>query len=354
VRHKSGRSLRPPPPVSTRLRRRSFKAVLRRKPLSTINEGKTPSLESSSTISLRFDIDRTSQFSIQSCPSEPLVCFFPSQQLQNYQSVSFHCYNTRLDPTPQMYRTQSQWTASSLRSCESSEILSCQSPTVCRTDGSFDMKHEEQLESGAGPAPAEEDISREAIVDPFHRIEEYEEGQPGVVRDSGKVWVRVNSVGHGLTRGLKTMGSLRKRHTFEARLGHNVPVYSQLRIYEKPSHIKRVKIAVLNYWRKFRNWSTGRETELWATSNLAQYPYHVMNASVLSLDLSNLDPTSWQTGLSTGAVASERTVYSNGSMMKARRASKMSTGEQIKRRKSSLFLDVYSSDFSDNSGSFHC
>lgn len=352
VRHMTGQSLRSLPPVSTPPRRPSFKAVLRRKPLSTINEDKTPSLRSSS--SLRLDVDLTNQFSIRSYSSESLVCFFPSQQLQNYQSVSLHCYNTRPDPTPQMYRTQSQWTAPSLRSRDSSEILSCQSPTVCRTDGSFDIKYEQQLESGAGPAPTGEDIPREAIADLFHRVEEYEQGQPEVVRDSGKVWVRVNSVGHGLSRRLQNMGSLRKRHTFEARLGHNVPVCSQLRIYEKPSHIKRVKIAVHDYWRKFRNWSTGRDTELWATSNLAQHPYHVVNASVVSLDLSNLGPTSHQIGLSTGAVTSERKVHGNGSMRKARRDGKMSTGEQIKRRKSSLFLDVFSSDVSNSSGSFHC
>lgn len=348
IRHKTTPNLRSPSPTSTPPRQSSLRAALRRKPLSTINEDKAPSLRSNSTVSLRLNTGLPYQPSRWSHSSESLVCFHPSQQLQNYQSVSLHCADTWYESMLPVYTTHSEQTVPPRRSYESSDV---QSPTTYRTDTSFDLDNEENLESRANRPLAEEEIPREAIADLFHRVSEYERDQPEVVRDSGKVWVRVNSVGHGLSRKLKIMGSLRKEKGFEARLGHNVPVYSQLRIYEKPSRIKRVKIALHDWWREFRNWSTGRDTELWAGNGIPQYPRHAMDASILSLTLSNPGPMRRQICRG-GRAGVGQTAHRVGSAGKARRDSKMSTGGQIKRRKSSLFLDVYSSDVSTSSGSY--
>ena len=209
---------------------------------------------------------------------------------------------------------------------------------------STDLGNEEPSEHGASPMAAGNDLPREAIADLFHRVNEYEREHPEVVRDSGKVWVRVNSVGHGLTKTFKTMSSLRRKQTFEARLGHNVPVQSQLKIYEKPSRMKRIRIAVHDCWRKFRNWSTGRDTELQPKKNVVNYPYPLINVSLVSLTR----PEPGSRKLSRAPRLEERAdgmVY----VRKARKDSKLCVSEQLQRRRSSLFLDVYPSDVSDGS-----
>ncbi|KAJ8112481.1 hypothetical protein OPT61_g5155 [Boeremia exigua] len=336
VRHNTAPSLRSSRPTSAPRRRSSLRAVLRCKPLSTISEDIAPSTKSNSTVSLKLNAAVPYQPSAWSHSTEHLLYFHPSQQLQNYQSVSFHCTGEACESMPRLYRTQSQWVAPSTRSDELGDTPAYRDPNTSEEDTYIDRNLEEGSESGIASVVSEEDIPREAIADLFHRVEEYEREHPEIVRDSGKVWVRANSVGHGLIR---TMSTLHKKPTFEARLGHNVPVQSQLRIYEKPSHTERVKIAVHDCWRKFRNWSTGRDTELWAKKSVVQQSYPVMNASSVSLDLPRTSPTRCQFGprkLSRAPRVEERT---DGAGI-ARRDSKLSAREQLRRRKSSLFLDT--------------
>ncbi|KAH6611936.1 hypothetical protein C7974DRAFT_87668 [Boeremia exigua] len=339
VRHKTAPSIRPLPRTSDPQRRSSLRAVLKRKPLSTISEDKSPSLKSNSTVSLRLNIALPYQSSVFSHSSDHLLYFQPSQQLQNLQSVSFHCTDEAYESMPRLYRTQSQWKTSPIRYYQLSDTPVIQRLMVHDMDA-----YETHSESGGSPTTAREDLPREAIADLFHRVEAYEREHPEVVRDSGKVWVRVNSVGHGLTKTFKTMSSLRKKQTFEARIGHSVAVQSQLRVYEKPSGTKRLKIAAHDCWRKFRNWSTGKNTEPWAKENLIQNPYRILNSSIVSLPKKR-QPRFRK--LSRALKLEERTIGTECTR-KARRDSKMSIGEQPKRRKSSLFLDVYSSDFPDS------
>lgn len=346
IKHKTAPSLRSPLLTSQPPRRPSLRAVLRRKPLSIINEDKTPSVKSDSTVSLRLNTNLPYQPSAWPRSSEHLIHFHPSQQLQNFQSVSFHCTDEAYDTMPRMYRTHSQWAAPSPRPYETNDIPIPTSPTVYRSAAWFNQQ--EQSDAGVRATTAGDDVPREAIADLFHRAEEYERENPKVVRESGKVWVRVNSIGYSLAERLKRMGSLRKKRTFEARVGRKVPIQSQLRVYEKPSGMQRVKIGVHDCWRKFRNWSTGRDTELWANKSGAHHPYNVLNASMMSLSLHERSTTRHQSGprrLSRPARTQDN-VHHMRSVREGRRDSKMSTREQMKRRKSSLFLDVYSSDIS--------
>ncbi len=341
VRHKTSPSLRSTPSLSTPQRRSSLRAVLRRKPLSTITEDRAPSMKSNSTVSLRLNTAVNYQPPPWSQSSEHLLYFRPSQQLQNFQSVSFHCTGGAFECMPRLYRTQSQCTAPSSRSYESSDISSCCGPTLPAADATVELDFEAGQGSRGDAISPGEDLPREAIADLFHRVEKYEQEHPEVVRDSGKVWVRANSVGHGLTKTIKTMSALHKKPTFEARISHNVPVQSQLRVYEKPSCTERVKIAVHDCWRKFRNWSTGRDTELWADRHVAQHSYPTMNLSITSLTLPESNPAKRRFRLKKLSRAPEVDQIADDMLRaeKARRDSRFSTREQLRRRKSSMFLD---------------
>ena len=123
------------------------------------------------------------------------------------------------------------------------------------------------------------------------------------------------------SKTLKTMGSLHaKKPSLETRLGPNVPVHSRLKCYEKPGRAKRCQIVVQDCWRKLRNWSAGRDTEKMSRDGEAKKLAKVPREK------------GWEAMAHRGHV---------------RKDSKMDTCEEpLKRRKSSLFLDVESTDAS--------
>ena len=208
------------------------------------------------------------------------------------------------------------------------------------------------LESKGTSMDVDEGLPREAIAELFSRVEEYEQQHPEKIEDGGKVWVRVNSVSNNLTKTIKNVGSLPKKRSSDPRLSRRFssrfsPIRSQIKIYEKPTRIKRVKITVHDCWRKFRNWSTRRDTELQARRRTLN-PTPFMNASAASLSLSDAPATGSQTGrrkLSRAPRVGPRVDYT-AVAGPARKDSKFSIGEQLKRRNSSLFLDTYPSDSS--------
>lgn len=338
VRHKTSPNLRQQPPPSGLPRRRSsLRQALRRKPLFTISEDKTPSLKSNSTVSLRLNITEPYRPLSMSTFSEHLIYFCPSQQLQNYQSVSFHRVDDAGNSTSRLFRTQSQWRGPSQSSSDTDQGSTMTSTMDSNTTApSFDY------EDIPSPQPTEEDpeIPREAIADLFHRVEAYEREHPEVVRDAGAVWVRVNSVGRGLSTRIKKMSRRDKKASpsFEPRLGYSVP-QSRMRVYEKPSRAKRIKIAVNDSWRRFRNRATGRDTELWTSWDVNMGGECSRRAG----STSDATPTRGQAR----PVRPQRR-FSRGHGLEGirRRNSKVYGGEQRKRRKSSLFLDVYPSDLS--------
>ena len=380
VRHKTSPNLRqqPPPPGLPR-RRSSLRQALRRKPLFTISEDKAPSLKSNSTVSLRLNIVEPYRPSSMSTFSEHLVYFCPSQQLQNYQSVSFHRVDEAGNSTSRLFRTQSQWRAPPSQCSYSDTDRS--STTTWTFDSNTTAPPLDYYEDTPSPHPteeAEQDLPREAIADLFHRVEAYEREHPEVVRDAvGTVWVRVNSVGRELSTRIKKIGGrgrLRDKRdspssssfsssSFEPpRLGYSSVPQSRMRVYEKPSRAKRIKIAVGDSWRRFRNRATGRDTELWGTrwyvnnvvgSGECEYS-HERRVGSLS------DTTAPSMGSSGGArpVRPLQRRFSRGGQGhgmegvrggRSRRDSNNFYGGgevQRKRRKSSLFLDVYPSDTS--------
>jgi hypothetical protein len=339
VRHKTSPNLRqqPPPPPGLPRRRSSLRQTLRRKPLFTISEDNAPSLKSNSTVSLRLNITEPYRPLSMSTFSEHLVYFCPSQQLQNYQSVSFHRVDEAGNSTSRLFRTQSQWRGPSQSSYDTD-----QSSTMTWTFDSNTTSASFDYEDTPSPQPTEEDqdLPREAIADLFHRVEAYERQHPEVVRDAGTVWVRVNSVGRGLSTRLKKMSRRDKKASpsLESRLSYSVP-QSRMRVYEKPSQAKRIKIAVHDSWRRLRNRATGRDTELWTSWEVKmgdEYSRRVGSVSDATPMMDQARPVRPQRRFSRG----------HGLEGMRRRDSKIYAGEQRKRRKSSLFLDVYPSDLS--------
>ncbi|KAF2623681.1 hypothetical protein BU25DRAFT_424647 [Macroventuria anomochaeta] len=332
------------PPISIPRRLSSLRAGLKRKPLSTINEDKVPSLRSVSTGSLIVNTALPCQPPAWSHSSEHLIHIQPSEELQALQSVSSYSTNDGYGPMPRLYRTQSQWMAPPPESYMPSGMPVWQGLTTTNLD------NEDPSELGGKAMAVGEDLSREEIASLFRRIEEYEREHPEIINDAGKVWVRVDRVGHGLTKTFKTMGSLHKKRTFEARLGHNVPVQSQLKIYEKPNTMRRIGIVVRHCWRRFRNWSTGRDTGLQAKKNVVDHPHPFMNVSIVSLTLPDPCTTRPQPGPRKLSRAGKLVEGADGTMYvkPARKDSKFSIGEQPWRRNPKLFLDIYPSDRSAN------
>lgn len=355
IRRNTAPSIRSYAPGLITPRRSSLRAFQRQKSLAPIQEYEAASLASLSTGSLE-DLVPTYLPTSWESSSERLVVIPESPQLQQLQcvSLSFSEETWRYEPAPTLYRTQSQWSRSSPASYvpsgipefEGSIFLEYQythtpEPTPSsEIAATFALDERESSEVEAESVCEGQQLPREDIAELFLRAEKYDREHPGIVRESGKVWVRVNSVGHGLTRTLKTMGSLhKKKPSCEARLGPNVPVYSRLRCYEKPGRVKRMKIVAQDCWRKFRNWSTGRDTAL-------QAAHAAMNVSVVSLNLTPGRETREQMGhrrLSRAAQLEgwEPMAYRGH----ARKDSKHSTSdESLKRRRSSLFLDISSTD----------
>lgn len=363
IRHNTAPSLRSYPPGSIPRRRSSLRAITGRRPLPPIQEYRTASVKTRSTGSLE-DLIPTYHPTSWKSSSERLVFISESPQLQQIQSVSLSCSEDLwgCESAPRLYRTQSQWArslpvsyfSSGIPVFESSLSLEVQHtptpeatppPETIATPG-VDKRDSSELE--ANFVCVGEDLPREDIAELFQRVEEYDREHPEVLRESGMVWVRVNSVSHGLTRTLKTMGSLhKKKPSFEARLGRNVPVYSRLKCYEKPSRVKRMKIAVQDCWRKFRNWSTGRDTALQANKLAPTTAHPMMNVSVVSLNMTpsrNTRPQMGQRRLSR-APKLEGGLDAMAYRGHTRKDSKHSTyDEPLKRRRSSLFLDIYSTD----------
>jgi hypothetical protein len=362
IRHNTAPSIRSHPPGLISPRRSSFRAFRDRRPLPSIREYKTATVKTRSTGSLE-DFAPTYLPTSWKSSSERLVLISESPQLQQIQSVSlsFTEETWRCKPAPKLYRTQSQWTRrwpasyapSGISEFESSASLGFQyTPTPkptppLETIATPTLDERESSELEVETVCVGQDLPRQDIAELFYRAGEYDREHPEVVRESGKIWVRVNSVSHGLTRTLKTMGSLhKKKPSFEARLGPNVPVYSRLKCYEKPGRVKRMKIVVQDCWRKFRNWSTGRDTALQAGHLTPTTAYPMMNFSVVSV---NLTPTRdsrphvehRRLSRAPKLEGSEAMAYRGH----VRKDSKHSTyDEPLKRRRSSLFLDVYSTD----------
>ena len=253
---------------------------------------------------------------------------------------------------PKPYRTQSHWTAPP-ESYVPSGVSAFNRPTTVETSDFV------AIDAGDPPEPEEitidvdENLPRDAIAELFHRVEEYDQQHPENIKDAGKVWVRVNSVGHGLTKTFKNMGSLHKKRSLEPRLERGfssqiVPLRSQIKIYEKPTRMKRIQIAVHDSWRKFRNRSAGRDTELQARKKALDNIAPFMSHSVISLTQSNqgcVRPQPRPRKLSRAPRLGERTNDAAG-VRPARKDSKFSIDEQLKRRRPNLFLDTHSSDSS--------
>jgi hypothetical protein len=370
IRHNTAPSIRSYPPGLIPPRCSLHTAFRGRRSLASIQEYKAASVTSRSTGSLESLVPTYLPTSWKSS-SERLVVIPGSPQLQQFQSVSLSFVEDTWssEPAPQVYRTQSQWTRPALAIYMPSGISAFESST------SLDVHHVPTPESTPPPETAvtsaldergswevepefvcmERRLPREDITSLFYRVEEYDQERPEIVCDSGKVWVRVNSIGHGLTKTLKTVGSLhKKKPSFEARLGPNVPVYSRLKCYEKPGRVKRMKIVAQDCWRKFRNWSTGRDTALQA-EQLALTAHPMMNVSVVS---PNFTPgcaaghgarpqghrrLSRAPKLAPKVEGLEQMAYRGH----ARKDSKHSANEEpVKRRRSDLFLDIYSTDSS--------
>ena len=334
--------------------------------MAPIQEYKAASVTSRSTGSLESLLPTYLPTSWKSS-SDRLVVIPESPQLQQLQSVSLSFVEDTWtpEPAPRVYKTHSQWTRPAPAIYMPSGIPASGSST------SLDVHYAPTRESTPAPESAvtsnlderelwevepdfvcmERRLPREDIASLFYRVEEYDREHPEIVRDSGKVWVRVNSIGHGLTKTLKTMGSLhKKKPSLEAHLGPNIPVYSRLKCYEKPGRVKRMKIVAQDCWRKFRNWSTGRDTALQA-EQLATTAHPMMNVSVVSL---NLTPGC---AAGRGARPQRHRRLSRAPKMEvwehmayrghARKDSKHPANEEpVKRRRSDLFLDIYSTDSS--------
>lgn len=360
IRHntKSTPSLRSYPLGSTPPRKSSLRAFRGQRPLAAVQEYKAASIETHSTGTLD-SLTHTHHPTSWKSSSEQLVLVSESPQLQQIQSVSmsFPEDSRRSESVSSLYGSQSQWARpppssdvlSGIPASESSPSLGIQCTLTPETAATSYLDDGDSSKFEVGYACAGEDLPREDIAELFHRVEEYE-GKPEVVRESGKVWVRVNSVSHGLSRTLKTVGSLRKKKpSFEARLGPNVPVYSQLKCYEKPSRIERFNIGMHDCWRRFRNWSTGRDTALQAKNPKppAAAIHPMMNVSLVSPNKTPSRDTRPQMGQRRLSRAPrleggwDAIAYS----ARVRKDSKHSIyNEPLKRRRSSLFLDIYSTD----------
>lgn len=284
IRHNTTPSIRSYPPGSKIPRRSSLRAFARKRPLAPIQEYKASSAKNRGTGSLE-DLIPTYNPTSWKSSSDQLVLISESPQLQQIQSVSlsFPEDSWRYESAPHLYRTQSQWTRTSPTSripsgiptfegYSSLEISNPEDGPPSDASAIHDLDDGDSADYEAHHMCPRQHLPREDIAELFQRVEGYDRAHPEIVRDSGKVWVRVNSVSRGLSKTLKTMGSLHKKTpSFEARIGPNVPVYSQLKCYEKPGRAMRVKIVVHDCWRKLRNWSTGRDTDLQA-KGLASMP----------------------------------------------------------------------------------
>jgi hypothetical protein len=363
IRHNTAPSVRSYPPGLIPPRRSSLTAFQSRRSLAPIQEYRAASVASRSTGSLE-DLVPTYLPTSWKSSSERLVVIPESPQLQQLQSVSLSFVEDTWtsESKPPLYRTQSQWTRPApaiympsgipqLRSSTPLEVHSAptqESTPPLETDDTSALDGRESSEVEAEFVCVEQQLQREDIAELFYRAGEYDRQHPDVVRESGKVWVRVNSIGHGLTKTLKTMGSLhKKKPSFEARLGPSIPVYSRLKCYEKPGRVKRMKIVAQDCWRKFRNWSTGRDTALQA-ERLTPTAHPMMKVSVVSLNLTpgcEARPQMGHRRLSRAPKLEgwEPMAYRGHT----RKDSKHSThDEPLKRRRSDLFLDIYSADSS--------
>ena len=221
VRHNSYPSPRPYPPNSLTRRLTSVTAKLKRGPFATIKESPVPSLESNSSVSLGFKAPLPPAW-IHS--SEHLIYIHPSRQLQDYQSASSRSvyrgneFDEASSSPPRIIRTQSQWMAPPSASYVPSGLLVPEEPSIIREIATSGLNIEDPQEPGEHPVPVSGDLPREAIADLFDRVEDYEREHPDKIKEAGKVGTRVSEVGHNLTKTLKTMGSLRRKQTFEARL----------------------------------------------------------------------------------------------------------------------------------------
>lgn len=280
TRHKSCPTQRPSVSISLP-RRLSSAAAKMRRPLSIIKED-VLSLKSNSSISLRL---RTPLPAGWTYSSDHLIFINPSRQLQDYQSVSYHSayrddeVEQAYLAMPRLYRTQSQWTPPSPVSYVPSGFPMAEESMTVETKAPSFLEADDPWEPAEHPLAVDGDLPREAIADLFQRVGVSEQEPPDRIKDAGKVWVRVSEVGQGLTKTLKTMGSLRRKQPFEARLHcdsssmspvmpRNMPFRSQIRIYEKPTRRKRICITVDDWWRRVRKWSSGRDKKFDAGSFL--------------------------------------------------------------------------------------
>ncbi|KAF9694268.1 hypothetical protein EKO04_007930 [Ascochyta lentis] len=355
IRHKTAPNHSPSPSLSIPRRLSSVTLKLRRKPLPTINEDQVPSLKTDSSDSLKLTPALSHQTSTWAYCSERLIYICPSRQLQELQSVSY-CSADEDDevdktywPTWRVYRMQSEWPASPDFYVPSGAPETEESAAVEKIVASV-PDTEDVLETGDQLVTVEEDLPREAIADLFYRVEEYEREHPDNNKDAGKVWVRVSEVGQGLTKTLKTVGSLRRKQTFQARLKLDptdkpttssgiVPVRPQVKIYEKPTRIKRLSITVGDCWKRLRNWSRDMGTDSQANHNVMNHP--VANVSVVSFGADESFTTRPQTQRNGPPRAPAFMGRSGGTVLRpAKKDTKHSVSEKMRKRKSSLFLDV--------------
>ncbi|KAF1361213.1 hypothetical protein EJ07DRAFT_154544 [Lizonia empirigonia] len=294
IRHKSCPTQRPSVSISLP-RRLSSAAKKMRRPMSIIKED-VLSLKSNSSVSLRL---RTPLPAAWTLSSDHLIFIHPSRQLQDYQSVSYRSAYRDDEVAqaylamPRLYRTQSQWTPPSPVSYVPSGFPMAEESMTVETSATSFIESEGPWEPAEHPLAVDEDLPREAIADLFQRVGVYEQEPPDRIKDAGKVWVRVSEAGQGLTKTLKTMGSLRRKQPFEARLHcdstsmppvmpRNMPFRSQIRIYEKPTRRKRICITVDDWWRRFRNWSCSRDKKFDASNFLDAQG---KNVTIVSFDL---------------------------------------------------------------------
>ncbi|KAJ4333983.1 transcriptional regulator [Ascochyta clinopodiicola] len=221
-------------------------------------------------------------------------------------------------------------------------------PTTVETSVASVPDIEDLPQSAEHPVPLDTDLSRDAIADLFHRVEAYEREHLDDTKDAGTVWVRVSEVGHGLTKTLKTMGSLRRRPTFKARLetdsvdraklpAGTVSIQPRVKIYEKPTRVKRLGITVGDCWKRLRRRSRYTGTELQAKHVVIDRP--ATNGSDVSFKVDEQSTTHIERN--DPPTAADLAGSSDGTIPRpVRKDSKRSVSEQLGRRKSSLFLDV--------------
>jgi hypothetical protein len=255
-------------------RRLSSTAELRKHRLSTINEVSTSKTDDS--------INRLSIPPCQSLPrnhsSEHIIYIQPSLQLRAYQSVSYHSIEggNRLDEAhwsaSGLYKPQNQWTVPPITYVPTG-LPTTPASTPYETCVQFVFNAVDPLEPWENPMTVDEDLPHEQIVDLLDRIEEHERTDRKLHADPSSAWLRVSEASQDLTRSLtKTMGSLKKKPTFEARLERTThasqsPHHPPSCIPRQDSHEdpptprkKSISATAKEYYRKLRTWSSRRDS----------------------------------------------------------------------------------------------